>query len=522
MTGKFTVGPSDPHPYNATVTEHPTRYADWKAPRSDCATLIWPDADELVLQTERNARALAGSSHVIVQNTPLPELRTQMRAYVGHDDARPLIATGHQTELYHPGVWIKLCLINALASRVNGIAYHIAVDTDAPKHLSLRWPSNLVPVTDDPDLASAQWSGLLQTPTPAHLRDIEATLRQAAKTWAFPSAVTEFISMLRPLLLEMPNLSNAITNATHQLDWSLGLRHSALLASPLWECPPYLAFVHHILARPDRFARDYNAALTVYRREHKLRSDALPMPNLVMTDDGCEVPFWLDDLSTGTRSRATVVHDGDAWSLRVADDRFVFHVDAPALDAAGALVRFLRRHNLRLSPRALTLTMFLRMLLADQFVHGIGGGRYDQVTDVVMQTHFGLEAPSFSVTTGTLYWPGAVGRERVCLECFAQEGHRLKHGVLGESKSGYLSQINHLPRGTLQRRLAFTDMHRKLASAAVDHPDILAWASRVQNAADQNEQDARLFDRELFYAFQPRHRLLDMVTSYRHAFGLSS
>ena len=44
---------------------------------------------------------------------------------------------------------------------------------------------------------------------------------------------------------------------------------------------------------------------------------------------------------------------------------------------AAQLAAWLRRHNLRLAPRALTLTMYFRVLLADQFVHGIGGGRYD-------------------------------------------------------------------------------------------------------------------------------------------------
>jgi hypothetical protein len=56
----------------------------------------------------------------------------------------------------------------------------------------------------------------------------------------------------------------------------------------------------------------------------------------------------------------------------------------------------------------------------------------------------------------------------------------------------------------------------------VDHPDILAWASRVETAADQDEHDAKLFDRELFYALQPRQRLLDMVASCRRAFGVAS
>src|SRR5205814_1365274 len=53
------------------------------------------------------------------------------------------LATGHQIELYHPGVWAKDAFINALATKLNAVAYHFAIDTDAPKHLTLRWPPHI-------------------------------------------------------------------------------------------------------------------------------------------------------------------------------------------------------------------------------------------------------------------------------------------------------------------------------------------------------------------------------------------
>ncbi len=500
------------------MTPPDSRYADWKAPKHDGATLIWPDPSLLIRQTHHNAKKLASAAHVRIQNTPLPVLRRELRTFIGHDDARPLIATGHQTELYHPGVWVKLCLIDALAQKLSGDAYHVAVDTDAPKHLSIRWPGTALPLTDDPQLTAAAWSGLLQTPTPAHLRELEASVSAASQSWKFSSLLPEFLDQTRPLLLDVPNLSAAVTNSTHRLDWSLGLRHHALLASPLWESGPYLAFAHHLMAKADEFSSYYNSALATYRKTHKLRSEARPMPNLTRTDDACEVPFWLDHLWDGSRDRATVQHRDGQWTLQLNQGEFfAFDQKLEAGEAASTLSRFLRRHSLRLSPRALTLTMFVRLVMADQFVHGIGGGRYDQVTDEVILKHFGLEPPAFSVTTGTLYWPDAVGRERACLQCLAQEGHQLKHAVLGEHKSSYLDQINRLPRRSLQRKLVFSDMHRKLASAAVDHPSILAWATRVEAAADRDEQDAKLFDRELFYGVQSRERLTMMIEKYRSA-----
>ena len=36
-----------------------------------------------------------------------------------------------------------------------------------------------------------------------------------------------------------------------------------------------------------------------------------------------------------------------------------------------------------LRPRALTLTIWARLLIADLFVHGIGGAKYDRISDTM-------------------------------------------------------------------------------------------------------------------------------------------
>ena len=125
-----------------------------------------------------------------------------------------------------------------------------------------------------------------------------------------------FLSSMRRLSLESLNLPAALTNALHELDWSLGLRHHAMLLSPVWMSEPYLLFVHHVLSRAEGFAADYNAALADYRRRNKIRSPGRPMPDLQCTADGCETPFWLDSPAAGTRSRGSVVRTSDGYVLR--------------------------------------------------------------------------------------------------------------------------------------------------------------------------------------------------------------
>jgi hypothetical protein len=501
------------------MTSTAPRYDRWKAPSEDGQTLIWPAAPQLLADTQDNHRRLSSAQSTLLQNVPLPEVRTRMRLWLGHeDDQAPLFATGHQAELHHPGVWVKNVLIDAAANKAGGRAVHFAVDTDEPKHLQLRWPGGSVPLTDDPR-PKAAWSGLLPAPSPAHLDEVAKAFDAAARSWPFRPLVPEFLGSLRRLSLELPTLPSALTNAIHALDWNLGLRHHAMLVSPICLSEPYLVFVHHVLARADAFAADYNAALDEFRTENKIRTPGRPMPNLKCGADGCEVPFWLDDLTSGSRSRAAVVREQGAFVLRLpGGERFRFDPHADGWEAAGELMLFFRRHGVRLSPRALTLTAVLRLFAADQFVHGIGGGLYDQVLDKLITRHFGLEAPRFSVTTATLYFPLAVGQPRVCLPCVVQEGHRLKHAILGKEKQRLVEAIAAAPRRSRERSTLFYTMHDKLADAH-SRPELRRWEQRFNHAQARVQEEKALFDRELFYALQPADRLTSMIDRYREAFA---
>ena len=50
-------------------------------------------------------------------------------------------------------------------------------------------------------------------------------------------------------------------------------------------------------------------------------------------------------------------------------------------------------------------TLWARLALSDLFLHGIGGAKYDQVTDRLMETFFGLDPPGIMVLSATLCLP---------------------------------------------------------------------------------------------------------------------
>jgi hypothetical protein len=492
-------------------------YADWKAPAEDGQWLIWPEAGRVLADARENAARLAraGADSVRIQGLSLAEVRSAAREFLGHREGY-LVASGHQAELYHPGVWVKDVLSGIVARRIGGEAYHLAIDSDAPKHLHLRWPGGgAIPITDDERITSAAWTALLAAPTPQHLSYVQANFDEAVHRWALAPVIEPFFGTMRRVALETPDLASALVNATHALDWELGLRHHALLASPMWMSEAYLVYVHHVAGRVGEFAAQYNAALAGYRREHGIRTSARPMPDLRVSDEEVELPFWADDVAGGSRGRLVCRHVGGNW--RVVDsfggEGFDVGADVDGWEAARRLLAWCRQRRLRLTPRALTLTLFLRLMVADQFVHGIGGGRYDQVTDEVIRRFFGIEPPRFCVTTATLYFPAAVGERRVNVAGVIAEGRRARHGALGERKRELVTAIEAAPRRSRRREELFFEMHREMAgrwNGAVARE----WDGKAREAETQAQGQKELFDRELFYAIQPRERLIRLIERY--------
>ena len=53
-------------------------------------------------------------------------------------------------------------------------------------------------------------------------------------------------------------------------------------------------------------------------------------------------------------------------------------------------------------PRALTLTLWARLFVADLFIHGIGGAKYDRITDALIRDYFGVTPPAMACVSATM------------------------------------------------------------------------------------------------------------------------
>lgn len=401
---------------------------------------------------------------------------------------------------------------------------HLAVDTDAPKHLALRWPGFSMPITDDLASTTADWAALVAPPTPGYLDEIEQKLNSAESSFGYEPMLHDWMRAMRLAVLDGLNgsdLPKSIATSSHQLDWSLGLEYTIQTLSPTLGSRAWLAFAYHVMARAGEFAEVYNASLACYRKQEGIDSTTRPMPNLRTSNLQIEAPFWLDETTLFRRHRMMIeLREGSLYLCKpFTDECLKLDPSLDAYEAAEKLREFVLKHRLRITPRALTLTIFMRLFVTDLFVHGIGGGRYDQIADRIIQRHFNLEPPKFAVTTATMYLPQALNRERACVQCVLRDGHRLKHAVLGERKMELVAAIAGAPRKSRERAELFIQLQRELRIHRETNEQLQRWKTLLEEMRTREIEDSVVFDREVFYAVQPRERLVEMIGRYRAAFG---
>jgi len=309
--------------------------------------------------------------------------------------AGPLIGTGHQPFLFHPGIWTK----QLLAARFGGQAavLNMPVDCDAAEDVGADVPvlaDGLRIVREtllraEPDAPYEALPAPSSTAWQTFLQRVDADLRTLPH-----HGVHEIFSAFseRAGRLEAPDLGGFFTLARRLHE---GPRpYADVPVSHLTRTPEFRLFVTHILRDAARFAASYNRHLDAYRDRYNVRSAAQPFPNLAQDGPRIELPFWI--ILGGRRKPVFVEGTGDRIGLWAGEERVA---EVPLLGEPAGLDR------VEIRPKALALTAFKRLCVVDFFIHGVGGARYDRVTDAVLQDFFHLPPPAYAVVTSTLRLP---------------------------------------------------------------------------------------------------------------------
>jgi hypothetical protein len=390
-----------------------------RAPQRHGEFLAAPPLASAADLVARNRAGLAGAP-VVIDGIPLPDLRRHavrecLRAAQSYlhgsgvsvpDHADSVVLAGHQPELFHAGVWVKSFALNGLARTSGSVPLNLIVDNDTAKGTSVR-----VPVWDaDPAgvrLASVPFDHFAgEVPyeergvvDDALFNSFPDRVADLTRPWEFEPILSSFWPDV--LRHRTPLMGERFAAARRALERRWGCTNLELPLSALCRTDAFLHFARAILADLPAFGAVYNEQVNAYRRRHAIRSRHHPVPDLAADGDWLEAPFWAWRSGAGRRGRLFVRRAGDRLHIRAGDD------ELGRLPAHGDLGpwRHLADDGVNVRTRALTTTLFARLVLGDLFVHGIGGGLYDELTDDIIRGCYHIEPPAFVVFTGTLHLP---------------------------------------------------------------------------------------------------------------------
>lgn len=405
----------------------PLAYRRYRAPREDRSALVEPPFEQVpaLVAGNRQQRAAAhydfhGKSLEELSRQARQELLAEARAWTARYRAVPapadtpadcLVLAGHQPHLFHPGVWFKNFALGHVARKQGATAINLVIDSDTMKSPSVLVPTGSV---DRPAVVPVP----LDQPGPpvpyeerrvldrALFRSFSRRAAQALAPLVRDPLVCAYWTLVEERLRHTDNLGQCLAESRHQWEGQWGLATLEVPQSRVCSLPAFAWFAAHLLAELPRFVAIHNAALAEYRRIHRIRSTAHPVPALAIEDSWHEAPFWIWTAENPQRRRLYV--RVERQSLTLSDRAGLEEVlPMPGGELGPAVQRLLdlSQRGIKLRSRALATTLFARLVLGDVFIHGIGGAKYDQVTDAIIARFFGIVPPAILVISATLQLP---------------------------------------------------------------------------------------------------------------------
>jgi len=462
----------------------------WSDVQRNCASHA-PDV-ELSLDPDGSVwpRLLAAGPAGSFAGTSLDQWRRRTRDELGLAVDRPLVATGHQTLLWHPGILVKYLAVEAMASASGAFATaNLIVD----QHTSAFGTFD-VPVRDPGGGLGVRSITLTETrdgvPMGWHPAfEPRAPREDAAALPAVATGIDRIVAAVR-VHADKPT-------AALQMAAALGDLMSPWVRTWPAVCSSDLMRTGLAAAVLDAMARDPRACAAAYNAAVSAVPDAGIGP-LTVTADRVELPLW---------------RRGAGDRREHADDR-----DVTQWLAGG-------NERVTLLPRALLLTLLVRLGMCDLFVHGTGGARYDRAMEHWLEHWLGLRPAPIAVVTASLRLAlGTADTEPVAVEAAQHAARRVWHdpGTTGstpgpgQEKTELLAAINAAPRRSRERLHAFRRMHDRLQALRGEQSQRVADAREQVDVARRHESEAPIAARrDWAFPLYPTAMIDDLAASVR-------
>lgn len=421
--------------------------------------------------------------------------REMTRLELGLAVDRPIIATGHQTLLWHPGILAKYMVMDAVADAHGFARANLIVDQHVDHFGEFEVP-----------VRSADGSLTVRSIELVHAQpDVPMGLQRAFTA----TADVRRLSFAAPCveqgvhrILQAVNRHRDAQNAAMQMAcvlsdlmsrWVKPVTH--VTATELGQTSLSRALLEAMVSDPHGCAEAYNAAV--------LQVPGAGIGTLLVRPDYVELPLW--------RIR------GDGRRMRAYDNDIQNLLDDPALPP--------------LLPRALFMTALVRLGMCDVFIHGTGGANYDRTMELWIRHWLGVEVAPIAVATATLRLPllDASGQPVTSagtgdIEKLRHDFRHIRHDpkiahdemMPSVTKQAMLEKINALPRRSPQRKAAFIEMHRRLELLRSEEKQAIDRALGELESSQRHAADERVaMRRDWPFALYPQEMLDELAGAVR-------
>ncbi len=370
-----------------------------RTPRRHGEVLVAPNADAWAAIARENSTLLSESQTQLV-GASLSQWRRRTREAVFGTNDRLIVMAGHQPEFYHPGVWAKFVAAHRFAESVGGLAVNLVTDADTPKSMKIGVPSIRGRELIVRQIAALPArSGLAFEDLPAisrgELSRLETEVAEAAGGHIETSPWRQFIESIRAA--QSNNFVEQFGDGIRAINQQFGLSLVTRRLSQIWGG----TLLFDLVENAPCFAQVYNNALRQYRERYHVRGSTRPMPDLQVDANNCELPLWA--FRSGERRRRVFLRRDSEGQHLTADNETIVSLSNWREQFAGAHTDGSLCNVWKIRPRALMLTIWARLMLADLFIHGIGGAKYDEISDVILKNYYRIDPPQFACVTATLH-----------------------------------------------------------------------------------------------------------------------
>jgi hypothetical protein len=413
----------------------------FEVPQRNKQIFLSPSGDKSGSLLEENKKIFSQYSFKIL-NQPFKEVRENSRKWVIKEALRfskkfdpdiaekinpayqYIIQTGHQPVFFHPGIWIKNIFLNELLKSPlpdKPLGLNIILDNDVCKDLNLSLPVlssngnlklekvNFLSPALAPNLPFKEY------PCPSmelitkfnrdiihRLKSLESENKDILNNFKNFAQCLENSSRFCNQNYKGGNLGELLGLARRLYEKEIKPTYLEIPFSQICDSDEFLSFFLEITKNIESFFKIYNNKLDEYRKLFKVRNRAHPSPNLIIKENLIEVPFWI--WREGDQRRKIFILRGEGGNYLYNDSYGkIFPIEKESLKSLSSLKIFLKEKKLKIRPKALLLTLYNRLFISDLFIHGLGGAKYDLVTDEIIREFFKVEPPHFLVISCTLY-----------------------------------------------------------------------------------------------------------------------